>query len=322
MFLLVLALCFALVFFHFSEVESVGAGEVPEDKETSEKEPTKVKEETKIEELMKDTHFWAKWWEEKYWELRSTIENPPEILPKDLSLELERWVGTESYWEVHWKMKTRALERLTGLTVTLEDRLAGLEKLTDSMGKLDIPLENTEKTLWGLADSKVEEKLGSCVGIENKVVASDIYDNKLSIETKVEIGEVELKVSSEEEMKKTIIINIDNQTLPVSKPTDVLVLYDGGEISLADNYEDVLNPLDDISPEYLLLFGKNGMQALVSVSLSEHTITIKTKIAEPPSGPSEAPSEPPNIWLLASACAGVAITAGLALAFYRKKIRR
>ena len=330
--LLVLVLCFA-VSYHVFDVKSVGGAEFPE-KKTEE-----------IKALIDDTKFWAEWWERRYKELKSVIDDlveqnlikpPPEELPEDLQAELNRWVGTESYEEVYWKMKTRALERWLEpekgveavkkrLESNLSDRPAeekaeSMGKLMESMSELDLTLENAMKTVMELGDSMSEGKLGSCVSIENKVATSDTYDNKLGIETKVETGKVELTVSSGEEMKKTIVINIDNQTLPISSPTDVSVLYDGGEISLADNYEDVLNPLDDNSPEYLLLLGKNGMQVLASVSLSEHKLTIQAKTPGAPAGPSEA-AGPSNIWLLAGAGIGVGIAACLAFAFYRK-VRR
>lgn len=88
-------------------------------------------------------------------------------------------------------------------------------------------------------------------------------------------GEVEVKVSSEREEGKTIVINVDNNTLPVSNLEEIELLFDNEEIELAYDYEDVLDPTDEGAPEYLVLLGANGIQVLVSIpQFSEYTITI------------------------------------------------
>jgi len=73
---------------------------------------------------------------------------------------------------------------------------------------------------------------------------------------------------------KTVVVNIDDPVL--SDLDNLRVLYDGVEISLADDYEDVLDPFnDDGEAEFLLLFGTEDVQVLVSIpSFSVHRITI------------------------------------------------
>jgi hypothetical protein len=71
---------------------------------------------------------------------------------------------------------------------------------------------------------------------------------------------------------KTVIINVDNKTLPDSR---IRVLFDGSEIATANSYADVLDPTNENVPEYLLVSSENGVQVIVSIPhFSSHTITI------------------------------------------------
>lgn len=88
-----------------------------------------------------------------------------------------------------------------------------------------------------------------------------------------------------EEMQFTWVYgNIENTVLPIPSIENILVLFDGKEIGMADNYADVLNPNDENVPEYLVLLGARSTQVLVSIPhFSTHTIEITRRGQEVPS---------------------------------------
>ena len=130
-----------------------------------------------------------------------------------------------------------------------------------------------------------QETVGASLIVESKVPSEgeeveiiskeDIYSPEMSVETDAKPGKVIVKVSSDVPKGRTIVINIDYDTLPISELDELLILYDGMEIGLADDYADVLNPYNEDVPEYLVLMGARGIQVLLSIPyFSTHTIEI------------------------------------------------
>jgi hypothetical protein len=104
----------------------------------------------------------------------------------------------------------------------------------------------------------------------------------VSVTTEANPGKVIVYVSSDVPEGRSIVINIDNNTLTVSELTQILVLFDGKEIDLADDYADVLNPYNEDVPEYLIIMGAWGIQVLVSIPhFSSYTITITKRTITP-----------------------------------------
>jgi len=100
---------------------------------------------------------------------------------------------------------------------------------------------------------------------------------------------------------------------PISELHEILVLYDGEEITMADDYADIPDPHNDDSAEYLVLTDTEATQVLVSIPyFSPHTITIMLAQTEQ--------QEPFSLWIVA-AIVGVPVL-GIALMIYFSKIRK
>ncbi len=127
-----------------------------------------------------------------------------------------------------------------------------------------------------------EKKVGASVIVESEFSPKvEIYSPEVDIAMDVISEKVVVKVSSDVPKGKTIVVSIDDETLAVSDITEVLVLFDGQEIPLANNYEDALNPHDDDTPEYLILFAAEGIQILVSIpQFSTKTVTVTKRTTE------------------------------------------
>ena len=94
--------------------------------------------------------------------------------------------------------------------------------------------------------------------------------------------EIVLEVESTEN-QKIIVVNIENEVLPVGWISKILV--DNVEIEMADNFSDILDPTNENVPEYLILKGGKGAQILVSIPhFSTRTITITTLPTVPSAG--------------------------------------
>ena len=150
---------------------------------------------------------------------------------------------------------------------------------------IGIPEEYEDK----IENAICERKIGAHIAVQmkNKTLEKThiiTYAN-LNISMAVTKGEVKINVSSPEKEGKTVIVDIDEDTLSITSITDVLVVYDGKSISMAENYSDILNTSDDNNlPEYLAVMGSNGVQVLISIPrFSIHTILI-TKAASPSEG--------------------------------------
>jgi len=109
---------------------------------------------------------------------------------------------------------------------------------------------------------------------EGKIVS---FETASGVEIKGEIQnrKIVLIVSSNMPKGKTIMIDLDSRSLPITKIEEVTVIFDGEKIEMASSLADVLNPNDDEKPEYFLLWGSKGAQVLISIpSFSAHTIEI------------------------------------------------
>ncbi|MEF8848037.1 MAG: hypothetical protein V5A68_02780 [Candidatus Thermoplasmatota archaeon] len=105
---------------------------------------------------------------------------------------------------------------------------------------------------------------------------NETYSEKIKMETGVGKGKVEIKINSSDEKGKTIVLDVDSDTINVSDISQITVKFDGENISMADDYQDILNVKDDgNNSEYLIMKGSNGWQTLISIpSFSTHTVTI------------------------------------------------
>jgi PKD repeat protein len=156
------------------------------------------------------------------------------------------------------------------------------ENLTERTTELDIRLQPDISD--AIDDAFLEGKIGACVSVRMPGETHEVTWEYQHPEVEVVVGEVsagervEVRVSSDPGNRKTILLNLDSRVLPVAGPWEIDVLYDGQGINMARNYEDVLDPTDETAPEYLLMFGGDGVQIMVSIpSFSLHTITIEKK---------------------------------------------
>lgn len=136
--------------------------------------------------------------------------------------------------------------------------------------------------------------------------ATDVsaYDD-INVSSKADQGRVDLRLSFDGPAK-TIVIDIDRDLLNVSSAADVEVTFDNETIDPADDLQDVLDPSDEDAPEFLLVVGADGVQALISVpNWSPHTVSIQE------AGQAETPSLPAPglVAIIVAAAAGVAIAA-------------
>jgi hypothetical protein len=127
----------------------------------------------------------------------------------------------------------------------------------------------------------INQRIGGEITIKKMEEISDfekliyIYDG-ISI-SDLNIGEdsVSLSVDGDENLSgRTLVINLEEDFFETDE--NLSIFYDGKKIGLADDISDILNPNDDGSnPEYLVTYGSNGTQVLVSIPhFSVHTISI------------------------------------------------
>jgi hypothetical protein len=126
-----------------------------------------------------------------------------------------------------------------------------------------------------------EGYVGGELIIEN-TLESDIvlYDELLSISSlDIDTGRISLVISGDDDLTgKTIVINAETGVF--DENGNIMLTYDGEEISMADDFTDILDPNNDnYHAEYLIVEGSNGMQILVSIPhFSSHTINIYSVI--------------------------------------------
>lgn len=141
-------------------------------------------------------------------------------------------------------------------------------------------VEKFVKLASEVASLKEGGDLGASIAFrEGAVEKVDIHEPSINIRTETGYKRVTVTVSSTVPEGRTFVIDIDEDSLPISEIREVMVLFDGREIHMADDYADVLNPHDEDEPEYLVFFGARGVQVIVSIpSFSTRTITV-AKIA-------------------------------------------
>uniref|UniRef100_A0A7C4BD14 Uncharacterized protein n=1 Tax=Ignisphaera aggregans TaxID=334771 RepID=A0A7C4BD14_9CREN len=109
---------------------------------------------------------------------------------------------------------------------------------------------------------------------EGKIVSFETASG-VKIKGEIQNRKIVLIVDSNTPKGKTIMVDLDSRSLPITKIEEVTVVFDGEKIEMADSLADVLNPNDDEKPEYFLLWGSKGAQVLISIpSFSAHTIEI------------------------------------------------
>ena len=132
-----------------------------------------------------------------------------------------------------------------------------------------------------LKNANENEVIGATVNFDfninevSTVASTTIFNEELEVDTTIKDDRVVIQVNSEMFEGQTIVINLDYESLQLSELNELLVLYDGQEISLASDFSDILNPNDEDVAEYLVLMGTEGYQVLVSIpKFSIHTIEI------------------------------------------------
>jgi len=176
------------------------------------------------------------------------------------------------------------------ITVLPQEQMEILDNLKENLESVgeefEIPLENENIVL--IENAFATGKLGAVVTIKIEVdipgVAKGYEHENVGLRPlAIKPGEeIVLEVESTEN-QKIIVVNIENEVLPVGWISKILV--DNVEIEMADNFSDILNPTNENVPEYLILKGGKGAQILISIPyFSARTITITTLPTVPAAG--------------------------------------
>jgi PKD repeat protein len=176
-----------------------------------------------------------------------------------------------------------------GLVVVPEVARA-VENLTTSLQDLKFSVDNLAKEISKLAEAISGGKVAVSVTVRLEKetrqveVKRDFQHEQVQVQVEVKGNNIIAKISSENREGRTVVLNIDNYILPIVNVQHVKVEVDGKEIPLADNYEDVLDPMNDgDQAEYLILVGGEGIHVLVSLPhFSTRTITIRGPAAVAP----------------------------------------
>lgn len=121
--------------------------------------------------------------------------------------------------------------------------------------------------------------VGAEVDIEDEDSSSTVVYDSLNISiTQVENNTVSINISSELSQGTTVSLSVSSDILEVVQEENVTILFDGKQIQMADNYDDIMNPDDDDgAAEYLVVVGSEDVEVLVSIPhFSAHSITITT----------------------------------------------
>lgn len=212
----------------------------------------------------------------------------------------------------------------TGSTLTADTNTVNISLYENShVFFLASPVEGMGVGIAKRNENKIQNaiangKVGARIFAQKKNQTHNETYSDINTTTEVEEGKVEIIIDSTEETGKTIVVDIDFETLNVTDTSDVVVMFDGKEINMADDYDDVLNSSDDGNEsEYLIVIGSNGVQVLVSIpSFSEHTITISQISAAVSDGTDKTTAEDNTVILLVFAIIVIAI---ISYAFYSRK---
>ncbi|MBC2706964.1 MAG: PepSY domain-containing protein [ANME-2 cluster archaeon] len=121
--------------------------------------------------------------------------------------------------------------------------------------------------------------VGAEVDIEDGNSSSTVVYDSLNISIEqVENNTVSINISSELSQGTTVSLSVSSDILEVIQKENVTILFDGKQIQMADNYDDIMNPDDDDgAAEYLVVVGSEDVEVLVSIPhFSAHSITITT----------------------------------------------
>lgn len=121
--------------------------------------------------------------------------------------------------------------------------------------------------------------VGAEVDIEDEDSSSTVVYDSLNISIEqVENNTVSINISSELSQGTTVSLSVSSDILKVVQGENVTILFDGKQIHMADNYDDIMNPDDDDgAAEYLVVVGSEDVEVLVSIPhFSAHSITITT----------------------------------------------
>lgn len=122
-------------------------------------------------------------------------------------------------------------------------------------------------------------EVGAEVDIEGEDSSSTVVYDSLNISIEqVENNTVSINISSELSQGTTVSLSVSSDILEVIQEENVTILFDGEQIQMADNYDDIMNPEDDDgAAEYLVVVGSEDVEVLVSIPhFSAHSITITT----------------------------------------------
>ncbi|MHB8606582.1 MAG: hypothetical protein ACYDCK_15170, partial [Thermoplasmatota archaeon] len=161
----------------------------------------------------------------------------------------------------------------------------------------------------GSADARgVTESAQEAAGQVTSAITTAFY-NDVQMVTAATQDRIDVTLSSTSAVGKTVIISLDQATLPSLSAGEADILIDGHLAQQASSYADVLNPSDDNGvAEYFVLTGEAGSQVLVSIPhFSTHTVTLVAHEA----------SAPP-VFMYATIFLGVVVAAETVLLVRRK----
>ena len=209
------------------------------------------------------------------------------------------------------------------------------DELTEAFNKIIIPINESLSQIREIS-GRIKTRyidnaiINGSVGCE--ILIKDdlgshvvIYTDGLTINaTNITNNKVSLKISGDEGVTgKTIVINVQGDLF--YNPDNMSIEYDGENIRMADDLDDILNPDDDGShPEYLVIHGANGTQIIVSIPhFSEHEITVYSVGSSPITSASvlEATSDIVTILALYAMICAVAAILFVGIINLRKRVR-
>ncbi len=193
------------------------------------------------------------------------------------------------------------------VTIMRQEELAEITRLSnqgDVTGAVQL-----QRKIVNLASAISQRRVAAYVNIDstagearNQAVESYVPEVNVVVKNVQQRNRIDIEVSSDQSEGKTIVLNIDKDTLDIVEEDDVQVLYDNVQIDMASDYDDVLDATNDGgNAEYILVFGSDRTQVLVSVpSFSVHSISV----AQLPTVPS---SGTPPLWILMVVGIGIVV---------------
>ena len=161
--------------------------------------------------------------------------------------------------------------------------------------------------LSALESSVLENMVGTCISIlENGELLTAFRREDLSVSVRrMRPGEI-VELDVEGSAPCVVILNLASGLLP----ENFRVLVDGQPASPASSYADVLNPLDENIPEYVILQGSGWVHVVVSIpGFSARTITL---------GALEKPTGVP--WVIVGAL--IVVVVSLIILLSGRRVRR